>query len=368
MELSADWLWWTLACLAVVLIGITKSGFGSGVGLMIVPMMAIAMDHIPGRGSEAALGLLLPLLVFGDLLAVWQYRKMFWPGKKRASVNQRDSRDDAVGSDEAPGHESRSHEARDLDARGDEPKGTDDDVPEQTLVAVEVGSAATPEARSPRSLRQKSPGAGIAVESSAAAGSLHPALIVLRRLLPGTAIGVILGGLLLWWLHHQAEIVGSLMRIEIGLESVILVSLHWWRQYNGVQQRLMAEPFRSYLTGGFSAISSTLAHAAGPIIAMYLLPLRLDRQTFVGACAIYFFLLNTAKLPVYAQAGQFKRAELSFTIKFVPLVIVGALAGLWLNKRLSDRIFSRFVYFITFALGWYMLGDGARQLFAHFRA
>ena len=58
--------------LAVFLIGVTKSGFGSGVGLMIVPMMAIAMGHIPGRGSEAALGLLLPLLIIGDLIAVWQ--------------------------------------------------------------------------------------------------------------------------------------------------------------------------------------------------------------------------------------------------------------------------------------------------------
>ena len=53
-------VWWFIVFLAVFLIGVTKSGFGSGVGLMVVPMTAIAMGHIPGRGSEAALGLLLP--------------------------------------------------------------------------------------------------------------------------------------------------------------------------------------------------------------------------------------------------------------------------------------------------------------------
>src|SRR5690242_3536976 len=72
------WPWWLLALSAMFLIGVTKSGFGSGVGLMIVPMMAIAMGHLPGRGSQAALGLLLPLLVLGDLISVWQYRRTFF--------------------------------------------------------------------------------------------------------------------------------------------------------------------------------------------------------------------------------------------------------------------------------------------------
>jgi uncharacterized membrane protein YfcA len=70
--------WWVLACFAIFFIGVTKSGFGSGVGLMIVPMTAIAMGHIyPPTGAEKALPLLLPLLVVGDLIAVWQYSGCF---------------------------------------------------------------------------------------------------------------------------------------------------------------------------------------------------------------------------------------------------------------------------------------------------
>jgi hypothetical protein len=168
-------MWWALVFLAVILIGITKSGFGSGVGLMIVPMATIALGHVPGRGSEMALGLLLPLLIFGDLLAVWQYSDLFFAG---------------------------------------------------------------------------------------------PARQVVVRLLPGTAVGVALGGVLLWILHRQANLVGALIRIEIGVESVLLVSLHWWQQWRGTRRQLLREPLRSHLTGGFAAISSTMAHAAGPIIAI----------------------------------------------------------------------------------------------------
>src|ERR1700722_12349367 len=116
-----EWIWWSIICLAVFLIGVTKSGFGGGVGLMIVPMTAISLGHIPGRGSEAALGLLLPLLIAGDLVAVGQYLKTF----------------PAI-------------------------KGT------------------------------------------------------LVRLLPGTFAGVVLGGLLLWYVPEKADLVGALVGIEVG--------------------------------------------------------------------------------------------------------------------------------------------------------
>lgn len=259
---------WAVVFLAVFLIGVTKSGFGSGVGLMIVPMTAISMGHIPSRGSAAALGLLLPLLVIGDLIAVYQYRRIFSMG-------------------------------------------------------------------------------------------------IVKHLLPGTMVGVVVGGLLLWWFHQQRELVNALMRIEIGFESIVLVGIHWWRQYKGMQTHLMGEPWRSHGTGAFAGVSSTLAHAAGPIIAMYLLPLRLDRQVFVGTSAIYFFILNAVKLPVYWVSGQFANAEVLFTVRLAPLVACGAVFGFWVNQRISDRLFSRVVYILTFLMGWYILVDGTMILFRH---
>jgi len=59
---------WVLAGVAVVLIGIAKSGFGSGVGILAVPLFVYAF----GR-AEAAVGALLPLLIAADVLSVWHH-------------------------------------------------------------------------------------------------------------------------------------------------------------------------------------------------------------------------------------------------------------------------------------------------------
>ena len=261
-----SWLPWAVVAFGVTCVGLTKSGFGAGLGLMVVPMTAIALGHT-GYGAAAALGLLLPLLIAGDTIALAQYRREF-----------------------------------DADA--------------------------------------------------------------LRRLLPATAVGVVAGGLLLWWVKEQKTLVEALMRIEIGAESVLLVGLHWWRTHRGQAHGLWPEPWRGAIAGGFSAVSSTLAHAAGPIIAVYLLPLNLDRGRYVGTCATYFFLLNCAKLPAYAASGQFGLIDWRATAALLPLVAVGAVIGRWLNRRMSDRLFMNLVYGVTFVLGWFLLIDGLAKLLA----
>ena len=261
---------WLVVYLAVFLIGVTKSGFGSGVGLMIVPMMTIACAHVPALGEKATLPLMLPLLILGDVIAVWQYRHLF-------------------------------------------------------------------------------------------------SLDVVRKLLPGTFVGVVLGGLLLWWLERQqADVAAALIRLEIGFECVVLVALHWWRVSRGLGETVyVPTPLASFAVGAFAAISSTLAHAAGPIIALYLLPQKLDRQLFVGTCAIYFFILNNAKIPAYYLSGLFGNVSLLTTLKLAPLLVIGALLGFWLNKRMNDRVFSQIVYGVTFLLGCYIFYDGAMALLRH---
>ena len=120
---------------------------------------------------------------------------------------------------------------------------------------------------------------------------------------------------------------------------------------------------RSYLTGSFRrgqfharARRRADHHHVSASIA-------LDRELYVGTCAVYFFILNTAKLPAYYASGQFAHAQISFTLRFLPLVVVGAIFGRWLIRRMSDAVFTKIVYIVTFALGWYILADGILRLF-----
>ena len=255
---------WLVVAFAVLLIGVTKSGFGAGVGLIIVPITALAMAQLP-PGEQAALGLLLPLLIAGDLIAVFQYRKL-------------------------------------LDSR------------------------------------------------------------LLRVLLWPTVVGVILGAAMLWGIHHiggrSAALAAALIRIEIGLECVVLVGLHYYGLVKGVERKLLPEPSRSWITGIYAGVSSTLAHAAGPVIALYLLPQKLPREVFVGTCAAYFFALNTAKLPAYYAAGQFGHVSFAFTLAWLPLLAAGALLGRWIVRKINETIFSHVVYTTTMAMGFYLVIDG----------
>lgn len=57
-----------VAALGVLLTGIAKSGFGGGIGVIAVPMMA------PFIGASAAIGVLLPILLLMDVLTLRVYR------------------------------------------------------------------------------------------------------------------------------------------------------------------------------------------------------------------------------------------------------------------------------------------------------
>ena len=56
---------------AIILYGIAKSGLGGSMTLISVPLMTIVMP------LNQALGIILPILIFSDFIAVYKYRKEF---------------------------------------------------------------------------------------------------------------------------------------------------------------------------------------------------------------------------------------------------------------------------------------------------
>jgi uncharacterized protein len=62
---------WISALTAVGLIGISKAGFGAGIGVIATPLMALT---IPTADAAA---LLLPVLIVSDFMAIQQYRVRF---------------------------------------------------------------------------------------------------------------------------------------------------------------------------------------------------------------------------------------------------------------------------------------------------
>ena len=65
---------YAVAIPAVLLFGISKGGFGGGLGTAAVPLMALVISPV------RAAAILLPILCIMDLVAVWKFRgKWIWP-------------------------------------------------------------------------------------------------------------------------------------------------------------------------------------------------------------------------------------------------------------------------------------------------
>ncbi len=64
-----DLYFWIIAVLAVFIVALSKSGLVGSLGLVAVPMLSLVM---PARDAA---GMMLPLLLVMDAIAVWTYRK-----------------------------------------------------------------------------------------------------------------------------------------------------------------------------------------------------------------------------------------------------------------------------------------------------
>lgn len=73
-------LFYFLAVPAVLILGISKGGFGGGLGSLAVPLMALAVSPIQ------AAAVLLPILCVMDVQGTWVYRGLWDPANLRALI------------------------------------------------------------------------------------------------------------------------------------------------------------------------------------------------------------------------------------------------------------------------------------------
>lgn len=69
--LLSDPSFYAVAIPAVLLVGLSKGGFGGAVGFVGVPLMALAMSPVQ------AAAILLPILVLMDIVSLWTWRGVF---------------------------------------------------------------------------------------------------------------------------------------------------------------------------------------------------------------------------------------------------------------------------------------------------
>ncbi len=229
MTLITDPFFYLVAVPAVLLLGISKSGFGAGFGSLAVPLMALAVS-VP-----QAAAILMPVLLLMDLLGMAAFR-------------------------------------RHLDRR------------------------------------------------------------LLWFLLPWGLAGIALGTLLFRLLDGRAV---------AGILGVVILAF--------LAQRLLFPPkpdspppprWVGALLSATSGFTSFIAHAGGPPINAYVIPLRLSPVLFTGTMAFFFFFINLSKWVPYYWLGLLDWRNLGTSLVLLPL----APLGVWIGVRIAHRIQPVLVY------------------------
>jgi uncharacterized membrane protein YfcA len=68
--------------------------------------------------------------------------------------------------------------------------------------------------------------------------------------------------------------------------------------------------------------------------------------------------VNYAKLVPYYFLGQLSVSNLGAALLFAPLAPLGIWLGVWLHKRVSERMFYQVSYLLLFVTGVKLIWDG----------
>ncbi len=108
-------------------------------------------------------------------------------------------------------------------------------------------------------------------------------------------------------------------------------------------------------TAGFT---SFIAHAGGPPINAYAIPLRLPPTTFAATMAVFFFTINIAKWVPYAWLGLLDTRNMLTSLMLLPLAPVGVLIGVRVARRIDPKLFYRFITVGMLLTGSKLVWDG----------
>jgi uncharacterized membrane protein YfcA len=90
-----------------------------------------------------------------------------------------------------------------------------------------------------------------------------------------------------------------------------------------------------------------VANAAGPVMLLYLLAVKLPKLSFIGTGAWFFMLVNAFKVPFSLKLGLITRNSLIVdAILLVPMV-PGALLGPLILRHINQKAFELMVLVLT---------------------
>jgi uncharacterized membrane protein YfcA len=156
----------------------------------------------------------------------------------------------------------------------------------------------------------------------------------IKRVFPPAAVGVVIG----WALMEHIDkaiympVIGGILLCLVVMQLVRLARPNlfeliphtWWFAWG---------------LGVAAGVTTMMANAAGPIVAMYLLAVALPKNELVGTGAWTFLILNVYKLPFSAEQGLIRDDTLLLNLALTPMIVAGTIFGRWLIRHVPQKLF-----------------------------
>jgi uncharacterized membrane protein YfcA len=163
----------------------------------------------------------------------------------------------------------------------------------------------------------------------------------LWKLFPWTAAGVVIGFFAL------GRIDDNQARILIGMIVFVLLVVHVLRRRGALKEETDHGWWFAPMIGVLAGFTTLVANAAGPLMAIYLLAMRLPKMEFVGTGAVFFMLLNLFKVPFMVNLGLIDAQSFKLNLLLAPAVLIGALAGRRILVKIDQRLFENLALLLS---------------------
>lgn len=134
-----------------------------------------------------------------------------------------------------------------------------------------------------------------------------------------------------------------------GIVLVMLVLSYWRTRAEGKDAKIPTQWWFAASLGFMAGITTMMANAAGPVMIIYLLAMRLDKVKFVGTAAWFFFVVNWLKVPFSAKLQMMTAESVKLDLIMLPFIAIGAFAGIYLLKRIPQKTFKAIVQILAAA-------------------
>ncbi len=168
----------------------------------------------------------------------------------------------------------------------------------------------------------------------------------LLKLLPsavvGLAAGVAVGG----------KLSDTSFRYLLGSIILALLALMVWQDVRKKEPRYPNALWFGIVAGLAAGFTTMIGNAAGAITSIYLLSMRLPKNSFIGTAAWFFLIINLMKVPL--QVFFWKNISgdtLAFDAIMIPAIAVGAAIGILAAGKIPERAYRVFIMVMTAVAG-----------------